>query len=244
MTTPRTPKAIESLTRAELVTALQSMGAYNGMSKATVPQLRERLVDERAKRSVVTPVAKKAPAKKATPAKTTSKSKTPAKKATPSKSNPAAAAKLAAERNPGATDVEDLSSIDQAELLSRAKAEHAANKAAKKAGQKAGPTPYQSELQRRADEGIRGPKKASAKKASTRVVQTVRFSRDGKPMPDSQNKVASLAYQCTKNINGDAPRISTSDLVKILNDAGIVEITTTSWEHTLSNGVVLSAAPL
>lgn len=70
----------------------------------------------------------------------------------------------------------------------------------------------------------------------------VRFFHDGKPMPDSQNKLASVAYQFTKGIGGaDVKRIGTADLVALLAKAGITDPAGSAWEHTLPNGVKIEA---
>ena len=82
------------------------------------------------------------------------------------------------------------------------------------------------------------------------VAVLVRFHRGKdvenlRPMTDSQNKVASLAYYHTAGINGDEPRIPTEQLRQILHDAGVANIEGEPWGPvTLPNGVVLQATAL
>ena len=89
-----------------------------------------------------------------------------------------------------------------------------------------------------------------ATKAGTRgrpkVDVLVRFFRNGKPMPDSQNKLSSVAYYHTAKIQDDAPRISTGDLREMLEDlAGTRLLESEAWGPvTLPNGVVLHAETL
>lgn len=78
----------------------------------------------------------------------------------------------------------------------------------------------------------------------------VRFHRGDdpealRPMPDSQNKLASVAYYHTANINGDDPRIPTEQLRKMLADAGVDDPEGKPWGPlTLPNGVTLKATAL
>lgn len=69
----------------------------------------------------------------------------------------------------------------------------------------------------------------------------IRFFRDGKPMPDSQNKLASVAYQCTAGLYEDTDRITTGELVALLAKAGVTDPGATSWDVTLPNDRTLSA---
>lgn len=72
--------------------------------------------------------------------------------------------------------------------------------------------------------------------------QTIRFFHDGRPMPDSQNSISSLAYYFTRDIEGEAPRISTAALVDILTkESGKSDLRSSSWDVTLPNGVALAA---
>lgn len=92
-------------------------------------------------------------------------------------------------------------------------------------------------------------KKAPAKKATTKRAPAapvlVRFHHDDKPLPDSQNKISSVAYYFTKGIDGDDPRISTIALRDILTTAGVEDIEGKPWGPvTLANGVKLHATAL
>jgi hypothetical protein len=73
----------------------------------------------------------------------------------------------------------------------------------------------------------------------------VRFVRNGKPMPDSQNKMASVAYYHTKDVTPGADRCTTDRLRQILAEAGVAAPEAEPWGPvTLSNGVVLEAVSL
>lgn len=79
--------------------------------------------------------------------------------------------------------------------------------------------------------------KAAAKPAAP-LAAGVRFFRDDRPMPDRHNVLSSVAYQCTKGINGK-PRLSTVELRTLLADAGVEDPSAAEWKVTLPNGVVL-----
>jgi hypothetical protein len=90
--------------------------------------------------------------------------------------------------------------------------------------------------------------KAVATKAPTpagtgkaRQADGIRFYRNGKPMPDSQNKLSSVAYQATKGMGSDGGRLSTAALTDLLHQAGIAHPESSAWEHTLANGVIIAA---
>lgn len=83
-----------------------------------------------------------------------------------------------------------------------------------------------------------GRKSKKAAKAEVQGV-TVRFFHDDKPMPNSQNKLSSVAYYFTKGIKRGADRISTEDLRAIIAKAGVANPANTEWELTLANGVKL-----
>jgi hypothetical protein len=68
-----------------------------------------------------------------------------------------------------------------------------------------------------------------------------RFFRNDRPFSDSDNTLSSVAYQCTKGLDGERKRISTSELETLLKAAGIENPRTDVWEHTLANGIKLSA---
>lgn len=131
--------------------------------------------------------------------------------------------------------------------------ERRAVRQAKKAGQPIPPTPNADVVAAEYAEGITHADRVAAPKASRvrRDVQ-VRFVRDGKPMPDSQNKLSSVAYYHTKGIgspesqgNDDVKRCTTDTLRAILARHGITDPETTTWGPvTLTNGVKLSAVAL
>lgn len=77
---------------------------------------------------------------------------------------------------------------------------------------------------------------------------TVRFVVDGKPMPDSQNKLSSVAWYHTAGVCGDdSPRCSVTELRKILADVRppIVDPSNeVGWTVTLSNGKEVSTVAL
>lgn len=84
-----------------------------------------------------------------------------------------------------------------------------------------------------------------------KIPVAVRFMRssatgdDLKPMPDSQNKLASVAYYHTAGINGDDPRIPTDQLRQWLADHDVPDPEGTPWGPlTLPNGVMLQAVTL
>lgn len=84
----------------------------------------------------------------------------------------------------------------------------------------------------------------------SKVDVAVRFMRgpsgdELKPMPDSQNKLASVAYYHTAEVEPGEPRISTAALRTILANEGVDEPEAAPWGPvTLSNGVVLAAVAL
>lgn len=90
----------------------------------------------------------------------------------------------------------------------------------------------------------RAPSTPEAPKAPRKVTTPgLRFFHDDQPMPDSQNKLSSVAWYYTRGCDttDQARRISTGELKAILSDAGITDPTTTEWEHTLPNGTTLAA---
>lgn len=98
--------------------------------------------------------------------------------------------------------------------------------------------------QRGEDAAARRATGATRGRPKTEVL--VRFFRNAKPMPDTQNKLSSVAYYHTAKIQGDAPRISTSDLREMLEDlTGTRLLESEPWGPvTLPNGVVLHAEAL
>lgn len=75
---------------------------------------------------------------------------------------------------------------------------------------------------------------------------TVRFVVDGREMPDSQNKLSSVAWYHTKGIGGDdVVRISSTQLRDLIVETGIVDPSnTTGWKVTLPNGKVVEGRRL
>lgn len=77
---------------------------------------------------------------------------------------------------------------------------------------------------------------------------SVRFLIDGKPMPDSQNKLSSVAWYHTAGVCGDdSPRCSVTELRAILADCKppIVDPSNeVGWEVELSNGKTVSTVAL
>lgn len=87
-------------------------------------------------------------------------------------------------------------------------------------------------------------------KRRAKVDVAVRFVRgtdpdDLKPMPDSQNKLASVAYYHTRDVEPGVDRITTAALRTILANEGVDEPEAEPWGPiTLPNGVVLAAVAL
>lgn len=75
---------------------------------------------------------------------------------------------------------------------------------------------------------------------------TVRFVVDGRDMPDSQNKLSSVAWYHTKGVGGDdVVRISSTDLRDLIVATGVVDPSNTSgWKVTLPNGKVIEGKRL
>ncbi len=86
------------------------------------------------------------------------------------------------------------------------------------------------------------PKRKTPKKSGDTGPRgtTVQFYVDERKMPDSQNKLSSVAYQATAGIGGDdVVRISVKDLKDILADVGIKDPSNTVWTVELANGKTL-----
>lgn len=82
-------------------------------------------------------------------------------------------------------------------------------------------------------------------KRAGRLEVKVRFVRNGEPMPDSQNKLASVCYYHTKDVEPGKDRCTTTRLREILTEAGVDAPEAAPWGPvTLSNGVVLEAVAL
>lgn len=69
----------------------------------------------------------------------------------------------------------------------------------------------------------------------------IRYYHDDKPMPDSQNKMSSVAYYFTKGLEDGKARLGTKDFVTLLNTVGVQDVSAVPWTVTLANGVVVSA---
>lgn len=142
-----------------------------------------------------------------------------------------------------ALDGAPAAATDRAERLALAKAEHRILKEWVAKGEKP-PRPATPNLDAINDEHAAaqqgGGRKAAKAKARAEVQGvTVRFFHDDKPMPNSQNKLSSVAYYFTKGIKRGADRITTDDLRAILTKAGVANPANTEWELTLANGVKL-----
>lgn len=133
---------------------------------------------------------------------------------------------------------------DAADVWTKANDERAALKAWKDGGKKGSPpaTPNLDKIN--GENTAPAPRKRSARSTSTTPKATgpaVRLAHNGKPMPDSQNKLSSVAYYHTKDVEPGKPRVSTDALRAILAKAGIADPEHSAWSHELANGVVLSA---
>ena len=133
-----------------------------------------------------------------------------------------------------------------------AKAEHAAFVAWQKAGSKGdAPATPNFEAIKAVAANSTSLRKGSAKggKSSTPRVTTdksLRFGKvneDGtrKGLSDQNNRFSDLAWNYTKGVNGDAPRIPAAELRALLAKNGITEPTTTEWTFKLSNGITIGA---
>jgi len=77
-------------------------------------------------------------------------------------------------------------------------------------------------------------------RSASPATPAVRFHHDGQPMPDSQNRLSSLAWGFTRGLDGERPRISVTDLRAVLADAGVSDVKS-AWSVKLANGITLSA---
>lgn len=133
-----------------------------------------------------------------------------------------------------------------------AKAEHAALVAWQKAGSKgdkpATPNFEAIKAMVAAPSDLRKGTAKGGKSSTPRVTtdKSLRFGKvleDGtrKGLSDQNNRFSDLAWNYTKGIDGDAPRISAKDLRALLAENGITEPTTTEWTFKLSNGITIGA---
>lgn len=139
-------------------------------------------------------------------------------------------------------DAVPAAATDRSERLALARAEHRILKEWVSKGEKPPrpATPNLDAINEEFSAAQQGGGRKS-KKAARAEVQgvTVRFFHDDKPMPNSQNKLSSVAYYFTKGIKRGADRITTDDLRAILTKAGVANPANTEWELTLANGVKL-----
>lgn len=69
----------------------------------------------------------------------------------------------------------------------------------------------------------------------------LRWYHDGKPMPDSQNKLSSVAWYYTKGVgHADSPRLTSGEFKALLAKAGIADPTAVEFTHVLTNGITIS----
>lgn len=135
-------------------------------------------------------------------------------------------------------------------VYEEAKKESKALKAWEKSGTGRRPkTPCLDVLTREAADRAAGVKPKRGKKrssAGTPRGTTVRFVVDGREMPDSQNKLSSVAWYHTKGVGGDdVERISSSDLRDLIVATGVVDPSnTTGWKVELPNGKVIEGKRL
>jgi len=85
---------------------------------------------------------------------------------------------------------------------------------------------------------------AEPKARAKRAAVAVQFFHDGRPLPASQNKLSTVAYDYTKGIKADSPRLTTNELRVLLAERGIDDPNEPGWECMLPNGIVLSTIPL
>lgn len=121
--------------------------------------------------------------------------------------------------------------------VAAAKKEAAAIKAWKLAGSK-GTQPKTPTLDAMNEQLANGGRTVRTSRATgeRKPKVTVRFFHDGRPMPDSQNKLSSVAWYFTKGIGGkNVERIGVDELKKVLAKAGVSEPTTTHWSVKLTD---------
>lgn len=70
---------------------------------------------------------------------------------------------------------------------------------------------------------------------------TVTFTKDGKAVGTSQQRLSSMAYWYTKGIDGDSPRVSVARFREVLAELGVTDPETTTWAVTLPNGIKIGA---
>lgn len=82
-------------------------------------------------------------------------------------------------------------------------------------------------------------KKATAPKRARAA--GIRFHVGDRAMPDSQNKLSSVAWQATKGLGENGGRLNTTALVALLAANGITDPENAAWSVTLGNDVTISA---
>jgi hypothetical protein len=87
----------------------------------------------------------------------------------------------------------------------------------------------------------RGDRRSDRPAATPDTRPAVRFHHDGQPMPDSQNRLSSLAWGFTRGLDGERPRISVTELRKLLADAGVPDPKSAPWSVKLANGITIAA---
>lgn len=139
---------------------------------------------------------------------------------------------------------------DRIARVAAAKAEHAAMAEWKRNGSQgeAPATPNLDAINTDAATGTRSTTTKERKPVTPKV--EIHYFRNGKPMPASQDKLSSVAFQSTRGIRAgdpmgrldpDVKRISVTDFTALLAKAGVAAPATTSWDLTLPNGTMVSA---
>ena len=108
-------------------------------------------------------------------------------------------------------------------------------------------TPNYDEVCRRAElrqkNGGKLPR-TNGQSTRKRATSNVRYSHDGKPCSDSQNRLSSCAWFFTRGISEATPdRIGVAELVEVLATLGVTDPREPGWSVELPNGVRLSADP-
>jgi hypothetical protein len=85
------------------------------------------------------------------------------------------------------------------------------------------------------------PETAALETAEPAEPVRVRYLHDGQPMPDSQNKLSSVAWYHTRNVVAGQRRIPAGDLAALLAKAGVADPKQPGWSVKLPNGVEISA---
>lgn len=86
----------------------------------------------------------------------------------------------------------------------------------------------------------RARKPRADKPARTITTPGLRWYHDGKPMPDSQNKLSSVAWYYTKGVgHADSPRLSSGEFKALLAKSGIAD-PGAEFTLKLSNGITIS----